>query len=379
MEFKEVREGKAKILVPKAERIYDAPVFYNPVMAFNRDLSVLALRVLEPKEALDALSATGVRGIRYALETPVREVWMNDINPEAFNLIVENIKLNFDGALEVKEKKAILEGDKRLISTNKDANLLMDEAFRYFDFVDLDPFGSPMPFLDASLRAVKRKGFLGITATDTGVLCGAYKNACLRKYNARPLRGELCHETGLRILIGAVARYIGKYDLGFRVLFAYYKDHYFRVFLKLEDGAKKGDETVEKLGYVYFDQKTGKFEVENAFLPSRKGAYGPLWLGELKDEKFVEALYNEAQKAELAKKRKVLECLERVRGELDVPLFYELSMVAKRNKLEVRKPDLIVEALEERGFLASRTHISPTGIKTNAGLSDVVDVLRSLQ
>ncbi|RLF76380.1 tRNA (guanine(10)-N(2))-dimethyltransferase, partial [Thermococci archaeon] len=83
MELGEVREGKARILVPKAARIYDAPVFYNPAMAFNRDISVLALKVIKPEEALDALSATGVRGIRYALETPVREVWLNDINGEA--------------------------------------------------------------------------------------------------------------------------------------------------------------------------------------------------------------------------------------------------------------------------------------------------------
>ncbi|WP_456450052.1 tRNA (guanine(10)-N(2))-dimethyltransferase [Palaeococcus sp. (in: euryarchaeotes)] len=376
MELGEVREGKARILVPKAARIYDAPVFYNPVMAFNRDISVLALKVIKPEEALDALSATGVRGIRYALETPVREVWLNDINGEAFKLIKKNIGLNFKGKIAGEDK---MMGEKTLVATNKDANLLMDEKFRYFDFVDLDPFGSPMPFLDAALRSVKRKGFLGITATDTGVLCGAYKNACLRKYNARPLRGELCHESGLRILIGAVVRYIGKYDLGFKVLLAYYRDHYFRVFLKMEDGARKGDELVEKLGYVYFDHKTGKFEVEHSFLPSRKGAYGPLWLGEMKDGTFIRALLTEAEKSELSKKKKVLNFLNMIGEELDVPFFYDIHRIAKRYGLEARKSEKIVESLRGRGFLASRTHISPTGIKTNAGLSDVVDVLRSLQ
>lgn len=75
MEFVEMREGLARILVPKAERIYDAPpVFYNPVMALNRDLSVLAVDILKPpRKVLDALSATGIRGVRYASRPPQRE------------------------------------------------------------------------------------------------------------------------------------------------------------------------------------------------------------------------------------------------------------------------------------------------------------------
>lgn len=90
----------------------------------------------------------------------------------------------------------------------------MAENFRYFDFLDLDPFGSPVEFLDTALRSVRRNGVLAVTATDTGVLCGAYRNACLRKYLAEPIRGPLCHEAGLRILIGTVVRYAAKYDLG---------------------------------------------------------------------------------------------------------------------------------------------------------------------
>ncbi|WP_048148043.1 tRNA (guanine(10)-N(2))-dimethyltransferase [Palaeococcus ferrophilus] len=379
MELREIKEGKARILVPEAERIYDAPVFYNPVMALNRDVSVLAVRVLRVGNALDALSATGIRGIRYALESQVEEVWLNDINPDAFELIIRNVSLNFGLSPERSEKRALFKGLRELVVTNLDANLLMDENFRHFEFVDLDPFGTPLPFIDASLRAVRRKGYLAVTATDTGVLCGAYKSACIRKYNALPLRGELCHETGLRILLGTIARYIGKYDMGFEVLLAYYRDHYFRAFLRLKDGAKAGDGTVEKLGYVYFDQKTGRFEVEKGLLPSRGKAHGPMWLGELKDDSFVEALLEEAEKSELAEKKKALKFLSILNGELDIPLFYELSMIAKRNGLEVRKPDHVVESLREGGFNASRTHFSPTGIKTDAPLEGVVGVLRALQ
>lgn len=373
-----LKEGKAEILVPKAERIYDAPVFYNPVMALNRDLSVLLLKVVKAERVLDALSATGIRGIRYALETEADEIWLNDINPEAFKLIIENLKLNFEGELKINERSATLKDKKTLIATNKDANLLMAEKFRYFDFLDLDPFGSPVEFLDSSLRSLKRKGVLALTATDTAPLCGAHPKACLRKYNAKPVRGELCHESGLRILIGTVVRYAAKYDLGVEVLFAYYKDHYFRAFLRLKDGAKEGDKALKNLGYLYFDTKTGKFEVERAFLPSKPDAFGPLWLGPLKNQEIVEKM-NAEDKGELAEKKKVSKFLNVVVEELDVPFFYDIHALARRNSLEVRKLSDIAAMLQEKGYRVSRTHFSPTAIKTDAPFEEVLEALKALQ
>ena len=68
-----------------------------------------------------------------------------------------------------------------------------------FDYIDVDPFGSPNPFLDAAIKRIARDGILAVTATDTAPLCGTYTNACRRKYWAVPLRNELMHEIGIRI------------------------------------------------------------------------------------------------------------------------------------------------------------------------------------
>ncbi len=375
MEFVEVNEGIAKILVPRAERIYDAPVFYNPVMALNRDVSVLVARVLKPKKVLDALSATGVRGIRYALETPAGDIWLNDISGEAFNLILRNLRLNFGNAeREVGNGRAVLEGEKRIVINLGDANRLMAEKFRYFDLVDLDPFGSPVEFLDTALRSVKRRGVLAATATDTGVLCGAYRNACLRKYLAEPIRGELCHEAGLRILIGTVVRYAAKYDLGVDVLLAYYRDHYFRVFLRLKSGARKADRSLSRLGYLW-QEGNGRFHYKRTFLPERTGAAGPMWLGPLKDGNFFESLWNELKAFQPAH-RKTRPFLELLAKELDVPFFYDTHGLARRNGLEVKKVSTIIERLNGRGYSASRTHFSPTAIKTDAPFEVVLESLK---
>ncbi|AFK23327.1 tRNA (guanine(10)-N(2))-dimethyltransferase [Pyrococcus sp. ST04] len=379
MELFEVVEGKARILVPKAESIYDSPVFYNPRMALNRDIVVLLLNVLKPKIVLDALSATGVRGIRFALETPAEEIWLNDISEEAYNLMKKNVLLNFSGRLLEENGRAILENEKKIVINHDDANRLMAEKHRYFHFIDLDPFGSPMEFLDTALRSVKRKGILGVTATDGAPLCGAHPKACLRKYLAVPLRGELCHEVGTRILVGVIARYAAKYDLGIEVLLAYYKDHYFRAFVRLRDGAKKGDESLENLGYIYFDEKTGKFEIERGFLPTKPNAYGPVWLGPLKNEEIVAQMFELVREGfPLAKSRAALKLLHMLHEELDIPLFYDTHAIGKRIKTETKKLGEIIKALWQMGYRASRTHFSPTGIKTDAPYEVFVEVMKKI-
>ncbi|CAI1493586.1 tRNA (guanine(26)-N(2))-dimethyltransferase [Thermococcus nautili] len=374
MELIEVSEGSARFLVPKAERIYDAPVFYNPVMALNRDISVLVARALEPKRVLDALSATGIRGIRYALESPAEEVWLNDISDEAYSLMKQNVALNFEGELYEEGDRSYLWGEKLIVINKGDANRLMAENFRYFDLVDLDPFGSPMEFLDTALRSVKRKGVLAVTATDTGVLCGAYARACVKNYLARPIRGELCHEAGLRILIGTVVRYSAKYDLGVEVLLAYYRDHYFRAFLRFKSGAKKAEKSLAQLGYLWQDE-SGRFTYEKAFLPEKPKAFGPMWLGPLKDSEFMERLSKELETFEPAHK-KTRSLVELLAGELDVPFHYDTHALARRNGLEVRKVSEVIERLEKLGYRASRTHFSPTAVKTDAPFEVVLDVLR---
>ncbi|WP_297514299.1 tRNA (guanine(10)-N(2))-dimethyltransferase [Thermococcus sp.] len=374
MELIEVSEGSARFLVPKAERIYDAPVFYNPVMSLNRDISVLVARVFKPKRVLDALSATGIRGIRYALESPAEEVWLNDISDEAYSLMKRNVALNFEGELYEEGDRSYLWGEKLIVINKGDANRLMAENFRYFDLVDLDPFGSPMEFLDTALRSVKRKGVLAVTATDTGVLCGAYARACVKNYLARPIRGELCHEAGLRILIGTVVRYSAKYDLGVEVLLAYYRDHYFRAFLRFKSGAKKAEKSLAQLGYLWQDED-GKFTYKKAFLPERPKAFGPMWLGPLKDSEFMERLSKELETFEPAHK-KTRPFVELLAGELDVPFHYDTHALARRNGLEVRKVNDVIERLRELGYRASRTHFSPTAVKTDAPFEVVLDVLR---
>lgn len=67
-------------------------------------------------------------------------------------------------------------------------------SFQRFTVVDLDPYGSPAPFLDAALQGVVDGGLLMVTCTDMAVLCGNHGETCYSKYGAYPVRAKFCHE-----------------------------------------------------------------------------------------------------------------------------------------------------------------------------------------
>ena len=179
----------------------------------------------------------------------------------------------------------------------------------------------------------------------------------------------------MRILIGTVVRYAAKYDLGVEVLLAYYRDHYFRAFLKLSSGARKADKSLARLGYLWQDGN-GRSTYEEGFLPEKPGAAGPMWLGPLKDEGFSKELDKELKGFEPAHK-KTAEFTRTLIEELDVPFHYDTHALARRNGLEVRKVSVIIERLRERGYSATRTHFSPTAIKTDAPFEEVLEALRA--
>ena len=102
----------------------------------------------------------------------MKKVIANDIMPAANKLMKDNFELN-----KLSPEKYDL--------SQQDANVLMREAFiNYggFDIIDLDPYGSVVPFLDAAICAVKEGGMLCITCTDTRVLCGPDLSKCFYFY-----------------------------------------------------------------------------------------------------------------------------------------------------------------------------------------------------
>ena len=233
-----LKEGEVIFEVPdKLTVTKKDEVFYNPRMKTGRDISVLVVQAFlnlyhkrDKAYIADALAGSGVRGLRYAKELKFNgelKVFLNDLNPNAYEKILNNAKLNEINNIEV---------------FNEDANTFLSRHFRFFNVVDLDPFGSPAPYIEQGIRAlVTRNGLLCLTATDTAALCGRAKKSCLRKYLAYPLFGRDCHEFALRVLVGYVMRIATKYELALKPVFCHATDHYVRVYLITDRGAKRAD------------------------------------------------------------------------------------------------------------------------------------------
>ncbi len=329
-------------------------VFYNPKMILNRDIGIQVLKALSISEYLDALSASGIRGLRAAKEARVDKVMLNDMSPAACDCIVRNA-----------DKNNLTNCDVYCCN----ANVLLHK--RHFQAVDLDPFGSPSPFISAAARSARE--FLFITATDTAPLCGAHFQSGVRKYMAVPIRTDYHHEMGARILLGLAARELARLDKGMETILTHATDHYVRTYLKVIKGADAANRTLEEMGYVESCQTCGGFWTRREPKPagfcsacgSRTYMAGPLWLGRIQDKSLVGRI------APAMEERRARNLLEACASELELPMYYDYHRICDRLGLTPKKAQVLIERLRASGWKASRTHFSGVGIKTDAGIADM--------
>lgn len=361
-----VEEGrtKLKLFADCFEKISkSSKVFFNPRMKLNRDITIAVVRALGSVKFLDLLAASGAKGIRVAKEAGA-EVALNDINPRAVELIKENLKLN---------------GIEAQVFC-REANLLLNQVKTQFNFIDIDPFGTPVPFIDNAVRAVANKGVLGITATDTAPLCGVYPKVCLRKYQAIPVRGELCKEAGLRILLGYCARVAAKYSRAVEPLLSHATHHYFRIFFRVVRGARRANKSLENLGYLYYCRKCRSFDYELGFIPepklccgTRMQVSGLMWLGSLKNKSIAEKALEISEDLEKSS-RKLLEMLVQ---EEDLPFYHDIHTLAELLRLgRLPKMQDVIERISKKGFRVSRAHALLTAIKTDMPREELIDILQ---
>ncbi|MBN2335701.1 tRNA (guanine(10)-N(2))-dimethyltransferase [Candidatus Bathyarchaeota archaeon] len=383
----EVREGKARLLVPALDASSGepeqhlrsmAPVFYNPVMKTNRDTAVLALaahqRILGREvTACEPMSGSGVRGIRLALEVKgIERVVMGDLSPSAVRLGGYNTQLNNVQVLT----------EFRLL----DANLLLSlhcYPGGRFDYVDVDPYGTPTPFIDTAVRAVKNHGVLALTATDMAPLCGVNPRACIRKYGGAPLNGEFCHEAALRLLIGSLVRQAAVHERAATLLFSYYADHYIRVYSRLDKGKQRADSLLGQMGYIKHCaaclHRWASDDNRQEDCPECGGKTnvgGPLWLGELCEPVFVSGMLAVATGEDHLRETRAVSLINRVRGEHGYPpWFFDIDALCSSLGRKSMATQEALNRVTDAGFRVAKTHFSERGLKTDASASELREAL----
>ncbi len=368
MEYVWAEEGNLKFLIPATDPALpfppgSAPVFFNPRMELARDATVLIAKALPVSRYLDAMGATGVRGLRIAKECGV-PVAINDRDPEAVSLVLRNRDV-LGLPVEV---------------TSSDANALLSE--RTFETVDIDPFGSPAPFLDSAIRGCGR--FLFVTATDTAPLCGAHRNAGIRRYFASAMNNEYHAETGLRILLGFVAREAARYDRGVEPLFCFSREHYCRLHVRLLRGAASADRSCRAMGYVlqcpsciYRTHAAGVLppQGECPYCGKPLVPIGPLWTGPLQDRDVLVRVSELVPGSGYRLSARLQKLVDACLGELDIPFHYDYHRVARYFRVSPPPIERVIDSLRGCGYAASRAHFSGTAIKTDAPLSALRDAL----
>ncbi len=366
-------EGKTKLLVPKDSILARAPpkepAFFNPRAKISRDFSIIAYSAFlqyfkGPKIFLDPLAGIGARSIRVANELKIIEkVLVNDVNVKALELGIASAKLNNITNCEFSENEAC-----RFLS-------LHSRKENRGAIVDIDPFGSPVKYLDCGIRATSHGGLLSVTATDLPVLHGIHRDACKRKYHGVPIKTEYGNEIALRLILGCVNFVAGRLDVKIIPLFVQNNMHYYKVYVKI---LVKTD-VEDNMGYIMHCRTCGhrKAQKENKYscevCGSKVEVAGPLWLGHLLDKVFIDKMLVEQEKFLVDKscQKTLLKCQKEVGMP---PAYFTLDEVAKKRKSAPISLTKIIEKIQKAGFSASPTSLNPSGFRTDARIDDLLQL-----
>ncbi len=382
----EIKEGKTSLLVPSSALSQSVPpknpAFFNPNAKWNRDISMLVYKVYtsssKNKTLADSICGVGARGLRASVEVPqIETIYFNDLNPIAIEFAKESAKLN-----QVQ--------DKCIFKTNEVCKFLNFEEreIRRFDIVDLDPFGSPSPYVDCVLRSVSNGGLISITATDTAVLCGVYPSVCYRKYYGFPIRSEYSNEIGVRLLVSFIALNATRFDLSVVPYFCHSNLHYLRVYLKIIFSSTLANTVSSKIGFIKHCQKcksrrVAKIREQNLVCDlcgTKCIMAGPLWIDSIFDSDFVNSMLNELKNSENSTSprndhNRLLKMMQICTSELPIPAYFETDSIASSAKKSSISLDKVISTLASNGFQSSKTTMNEKGFKTNASPKEIIELL----
>ena len=304
---------------------------------------------------LDALSATGLRALRYASEIPFSTcVVANDLSPSAIQSMKTNVEYNGLGEKirpNIGDARAYMYSCLDSASTNSQGNRIGK-----FDVVDLDPYGTAAPFLDAAVQGAKDGGLLCVTCTDAGVWASnGYPEKSFALYGGVPIKGGHSHEGGLRLILHALATSGAKYGLAIEPLLSLSIDFYARVFVRVHRSPAEVKFTAGNMMLVYnCDSGCGAWETQplsatkqkldkkgNPFyhygfaqgptaspLCSQCGIKthlaGPMWAGPLHNPQFIQKILAMLPGAD----KEIYQTTDRIEGMLTTALEEDLDLVS---------------------------------------------------
>ncbi|PNT66708.1 hypothetical protein BRADI_3g15962v3 [Brachypodium distachyon] len=376
-----IREGRAEIFADKSNS-----VFYNKAQVNNRDLSIAVLRSFllkrqeehdirlvkgrhaetppeqhandldpvvtgsedtAPREeskikapkVLEALAASGLRAIRYALEVDgIGEVVAVDNNEEAIEACKKNIYHN------------AIPASSKVVPNLADARVYMLTHPKEFDVVDLDPYGSPAAFLDSAVQCVADGGILMCSATDMAVLAGGNPEVCFSKSASTVKTSPL--------KISHVYQCVGCNSF------------------HLQNVGRINSKDKRNVALPNFCPTVPQecCECGHKFVMG-----GPIWSDPIHDKEWATSILSNVQAMSGAYPAyaKISAVLTSVSQELvNAPLFVSLHSLCATLKCTNPTMAMFHSALRNAGYQISGSHVDPLALKTDAPMSVIWDIMR---
>lgn len=389
---------------------------------------------------LDALSATGLRALRYAHEIPfASSITANDMSPAAVASIALNVKHNkLASKITPSVGNAIAHMYNAAFYVPGSAqDLAGAHTAGKYDVIDLDPYGTAVPFLDGAVQALNDGGMLCVTCTDAGVFasCG-YVEKTFSLYGGLPLKGPHSHEVGLRLILNAIASSAAKYGIAIEPLLSLSIDYYARVFVRIRKSPADVKFLAGKTMIVHqCDSGCGAWSTQylarHTAQPGRTNfkhtagqsssdkhcphcgfkthIAGPMWGGPLHNPFFIQRILDalpNTDKSTYMTTSRIEGMLTSALDELDVldaslltpaagsdtsapsipimpahaldphPFFAIPSVMAKVLHCQAPSEAAVKGALRHAGFVATRSHTKPGTIKTQASWDAIWEIMR---
>ncbi len=368
------REGKTSIFVPEVSLTATVPpmnpAFYNPRGQYKRDVMVNLVSgyssgFANELQFADALSGVGVGGLRVGNESRnIGRVFLNDLNDKAMRLA--SLSIERSGLPETFSK------------SSEEANSFLSSHTGKgdrFDIVDIDPFGSPVPYLDSALRAIKIGGLLGVTATDGQVLCGIHPGVSLRKYGGYSLNTDYCQEIAIRLMLGSLAFAASRHSLGISPVFAHTAKHYTSIYATITVNPANLEAQLGFISQCNNCPNRTVGPVMTRVCPVCRAncrSAGPLWIGEL----FDSVILTNVEK--LTQERNLQQIFTSAKEEIGLPAtFYITDSISSLVGGPSIPIQLVLDSLKELGYNSSRTILNSKGFRTDANSNDIIAIFRS--
>ncbi len=353
--------------MPRGPAKRTGPGFLNPAMAPARTRSVLLLndalqhnwlvREDQSIRVLDALCATGVRIRRWRNEVPASvqqrlRITANDLDQFALDWAkashamhppTQPIEHEPEDDRYGSTSKQVF--DNGLDFRNKDARIAMIESG--YQWIDLDPFGSPVQFLDAALQGLSRTGVLEITATDTAALTGSSASSQARRYGAKGIVDVYAHDDAVRLLFATVATSAARLDKSITPLMALFDGHHVRISCLVKTSRENASKISSLIGWRVREQDIPYRFVQHPTPEQVERASGPMWIGPLWDKEIAGRMTEQ----------KVLELCQPTAQELEQMKLQGLEWSDEDVEYSARELKRSVRYISDAADLMSREHL----------------------